>query len=135
MSKYDKTISYKGFNLPKPSGDKILVEVHSQYLDEGKEAKSLGGIILTQKTAQQEHYGACKATVIAMGLDTYNDVFNRARGCQEPWCEVEDVVLLKAHSGYIIPASDGQEFVHGRFQVVNDEQIVSVYGKETGDRE
>jgi co-chaperonin GroES (HSP10) len=135
MSVYDKTIIYKGVELPKPVGCSILIEVSDKYLDEGGETKSEGGIIISQKAAQQERYGSCVGTVVALGEDTYNDVFNRARGCKEPWCQAGDLVMLASHSGRIIPNEAGAEFTHGRFQMVNDEQIIAVYGaKKRGEK-
>lgn len=124
-------MKYKNFILPDPSGYWMLIEMDTRFVTDAdrKEVKSVGGIILTERVAQQENYGMCIAKVIAMGPDCYNKEFKEKTGARTEWTQVDSTVIIQAHSGRIVP-SLGQAFVQGQFQLITDQAICGNYDND-----
>lgn len=122
-------MKYKGYILPDPISYQIMIEIDSEFNDmavNGKRLKTKGGIIITEEYAKKDAYGECIATIVAFGPDCYNKKFLEKTATDKAWCKVGDTVMLQAHSGRIIPTF-GQDFVHGRFQLVTDQAFVAIY--------
>lgn len=103
----------------RPAGPRILVKLKS--IKENIDPNS--GIILPDEVFLKESFNTYKGIVLKMGLDCYNEVFQRTVGAKKPWCEVGDEIMFKSHSSLYEDLRDG-------LAIINDQDVVWNFSKE-----
>lgn len=104
----------------RPCGPRILIKIKSD-VEEKLETDS--AIFIPDSVKRSETFNATRGTVVAVGKDAYNDVFQRAVGAVEPWCAVGDEVLFRSHAS-IFPDNLDEGLV-----LINDQDVLWNFSK------
>jgi len=108
----------------KAPGYRVLVRL--KPIDEAKEVKSVGGLIIKIKTgidAEQEQQGMREAYIIDIGPSAFK---MKSTGDKTPWCKVGDCVMIHKFSGTLI-SEMGDEFT---YRMILDMDIEAVFPDE-----
>jgi co-chaperonin GroES (HSP10) len=81
------------------------------------EAKTKGGIVLTDAARQAEQLAMQMGQVIARGLTAYLDEEKFPSG---PWCDEGDYIMMRSYSGTSFRI-DGEEY-----RLINDDTVEAV---------
>lgn len=101
----------KAQQLPDPSGYRILCMVPEA------DKSTVGGIIKTDFTVQNEQLLSTALFVLKMGPDCYKD---KKRFPSGPWCKEGDFVLVRPHAGSRLK-------IHGKeMRIINDDSVEGV---------
>ncbi len=93
-----------------PVGHKVLIKVEQSEL---ARKASGAGIVLTEKTKQQEQAAHQEALVVALGPDAYKDF-------RSIWAEPGDKVLVTRYSG-----ESRDDIEEGfSYRIINDEDVL-----------
>ena len=99
-----------------PKGHRILVKPIKI------EKKTAGGIVLIDETVDSEQRATTKGKVLAIGELAWKDFHS-----PEPWAEIGDIVIFKAHQGMRLKNDEeDEEFL----LLLNDADVAAVF-KET----
>ena len=114
-----KVSARKDTLVGRPAGPRLLIKIKS--LDEklGEDTK----IVLPDDVYRAETFNVTIGVVVKMGLDCYNDVFQRSVGAKEPWCKVGDEVMFRSHASMFEDSKDG-------LVLINDQDVLWNFSKE-----
>ena len=93
--------------LPIPCGFRMLIRPVAPV------KKTQGGIILTDKSIEDQSYLNHKGRVIAMGNECYDK-------SEKPWCKVSDYVVYGRYAGSKIDVSGV------KMLLLNDDEVLAV---------
>ena len=108
----------------KAPGYRVLVRL--KPIDDDKEVKSTGGIIMEMKTkndVEQEQQGMREAYIIDIGPSAFKI---KSTGDKTPWCKVGDCVMIHKFSGTLI-SDMGDEHT---YRMILDMDIEAVFPDE-----
>jgi chaperonin GroES len=82
------------------------------------EEKSKGGIIIPESAQEKEKYAQCKATVVAIGENAFEEAASRSPAFVKP--QPGTRVLIAKYGGVLLKGNDGVEY-----RIMNDEDIIA----------
>ena len=97
--------------LPEPTGWRMLV------LPYKGQAKTKGGIYLTDKHMEERGYQTVTGLVLKMGPDAYKDEKRFPNG---PWCKKNDWIIFGRYAGSRFGIEGGE------VRILNDDEIIAV---------
>lgn len=103
--------------LSNPSGIHPL-DLRVLVLPDAAEAVTKGGIILPEPEVEKQEYAQCKATMIAVGENAFEEAAARSTAFTKP--KPGDRVLIAKYGGIIIKGNDGV-----KYRLMNDEDVTA----------
>lgn len=82
------------------------------------EEKSKGGIIIPESAQEKEKYAQCKATMVALGENAFEEAASRSPSFIKPVAGTR--VLIAKYGGILLKGKDGVEY-----RIMNDEDIIA----------
>lgn len=105
--------------LIKPAGHRVLVKL--KKIDEQKEVKSEGGLILEikeNKKIKAEKRATQEARIISLGPNAF-----KAFDDGQPWCKEGDLAMICRYSG-----DDLEDIEDGEiYRIINDEDVQAIF--------
>lgn len=108
---------YAYATAPNPSGI-IPMDLRILVRPDTVEEKSKGGIILPESAQEKEKYAQCKATVVAIGENAFEEAASRSPAFVKP--QPGTRVLIAKYGGVLLKGNDGVEY-----RIMNDEDIIA----------
>lgn len=102
---------------PNPSGI-VPMDLRILVRPDTVEEKSKGGIILPESAQEKEKYAQCKATVVAIGENAFEEAATRSAAFVKP--QPGTRVLIAKYGGVLLKGNDGVEY-----RIMNDEDIIA----------
>lgn len=100
-----------------PSGIHPL-DLRVLVLPDAAEAVTTGGIILPETEVEKKKFAQCKATMIAVGENAFEEAAARSAAFTKP--QPGDRVLISKYGGIIVKGKDGVEY-----RLMNDEDVTA----------
>lgn len=82
------------------------------------EERSKGGIIIPEAAQEKEKYAQCKATVIAVGENAFEEAASRSPSFVKPRAGTR--ILIAKYGGVLLKGKDGEEY-----RIMNDEDVIA----------
>lgn len=82
------------------------------------EKKTAGGIILIEPEVEKAQFAQCKATLIAVGENAWEEAASRSSAFVKPGPGAR--VLIAKYGGILIKGADGEEY-----RMMNDEDVLA----------
>lgn len=100
-----------------PSGIHPL-DLRVLVLPDAAEAMTKGGIILPEPEVDRKKYAQCKATMVAVGENAFEEAAARSPAFAKP--KPGDRVLISKYGGIMVTGNDGVEY-----RLMNDEDVTA----------
>lgn len=114
---YMRALSSPAATPTNPSGVHPL-DLRVLVRPDAAEAVTKGGIILPEPEVDKQKYAQCKATIIAVGENAFEEAAARSPAFTKP--KAGDRVLIAKYHGVMITGDDGVDY-----RLLNDEDVTA----------
>lgn len=96
----------------------IPMDLRVLVLPDAAEKVTRGGIILPEDEVEKQEFAQCKATMVAIGENAFEEAAARSSAFTKP--KPGDRVLIAKYGGIIIKGDDGV-----KYRLMNDEDVTA----------
>lgn len=107
-----------GFMRTANTSGVIPLDLRVLVRPDAAEAVTRGGIILPEPEVDKQKYAQCKATIIAVGENAFEEAAARSPAFAKP--KAGDRVLIAKYHGVMITGDDGVDY-----RLLNDEDVTA----------